>query len=93
MCLDERSQAWPAVCISLICLLLSVPAWSQASYTAQIRGVVKDQSGALVPNATVTITNDEEISFQSHGINLLTLRVACASCDDKKIQPMIAEDS
>ena len=41
----------------------------------------------------VTITNEEEISFQSHGINLLTLRVACASCDDKKIQPMIAEDS
>ncbi|PYV73721.1 MAG: hypothetical protein DMG97_10685 [Acidobacteria bacterium] len=58
MCLDERSQAWPAVCISLICLLLSAPAWSQASYTAQIRGVVKGQSGALVPNATVTITND-----------------------------------
>jgi hypothetical protein len=30
----------------------------QASYTAQVRGVVKDQSGAMIPNATVTITND-----------------------------------
>ena len=30
----------------------------QASYTAQVRGVVKDQSGAMITNATVTITND-----------------------------------
>ena len=29
----------------------------QASYTAQIRGVVTDQSGASIVNATVTITN------------------------------------
>ncbi len=32
--------------------------FGQASYTAQVRGVVADQSGALVSNATVTITND-----------------------------------
>jgi hypothetical protein len=31
---------------------------AQASYTAQIRGVVTDQSGASIANATVTITND-----------------------------------
>src|SRR5437868_2870090 len=78
MCLDERSQAWPAVCISLICLLLSARAWSQASYTAQIRGVVKDQSGALVPNATITITNDttgnsETSRSDEHGLYLLTV--------------------
>jgi hypothetical protein len=30
---------------------------SQASYTAQIRGVVTDQTGASIANATVTITN------------------------------------
>ena len=74
---DKRSQAWPAACISLICLLLSTPAWTQASYTAQIRGVVKDQSGALVPNATITITNDATgISATSrsddHGLYVLT---------------------
>ena len=41
--------------------------FSQASYTAQIRGVVKDQSGAVVPNSTVTITNDATgISQNSH---------------------------
>src|SRR5580658_10340763 len=33
-------------------------AYGQASYTAQIRGVVTDQSGAVVGNAAVTITND-----------------------------------
>ncbi len=33
-------------------------AFAQASYTAQIRGVVTDQSGAVMPNATITITND-----------------------------------
>ena len=50
---------------------------SQASYTAQIRGVVKDQSGALVPNATITITNDATGISQSsrsddHGLYILT---------------------
>ena len=32
--------------------------FGQASYTAQIRGTVTDQTGAVVTNATVTITND-----------------------------------
>ncbi len=39
-------------------LLWAAAAFGQASYTAQIRGVVTDQSGAVVGNATVTITND-----------------------------------
>jgi hypothetical protein len=37
--------------------LLSVYAWGQASYTAQVRGIVTDQSGAVVQHATVTVTN------------------------------------
>jgi len=50
---------------------------SQASYTSQIRGVVKDQSGALVTNATVTITNDATGISQTsrsddHGLYILT---------------------
>jgi hypothetical protein len=77
MCVHKRSQPWSAACISLMCLLLSVPAWSQASYTAQIRGVIKDRSGALVPNATVTITNDATGISQTshtddHGLYVLT---------------------
>src|SRR6266496_5015696 len=39
-------------------LALATTLFGQASYTAQVRGVVKDQSGAMVPQATITITND-----------------------------------
>lgn len=39
-------------------VVLQVAAFGQASYTAQIRGVVTDPAGAVVPNATITITND-----------------------------------
>ena len=40
----------------------------------------------------VTMTTEEENSFQARGINVLSLRVACPSCDDRKIQPMMSED-
>src|SRR5436190_11178659 len=46
-----------ASAVALI-VVLAPTAWSQASYTAQVRGVLTDQTGALVANATVTITND-----------------------------------
>src|SRR4029079_11216496 len=45
------------VCM-LVAPLLCTLALGQASYTAQIRGVVTDSAGAIIPNATVTITND-----------------------------------
>ena len=41
----------------IVVLFASLGAWGQASYTAQVRGVVTDKSGAVVQNATVTITN------------------------------------
>ena len=50
------SLLWCALALAVA----SVPtgALGQASYTAQVRGVVKDQSGAMITNATVTATND-----------------------------------
>ncbi len=44
--------------ISAICILLLLPSTmrGQASYQAQIHGVVSDASGAVLPNATVTMT-------------------------------------
>ncbi len=44
--------------VSMVCILffLQPMLLGQASYQAQIRGVVTDSSGAVVPNATVTIT-------------------------------------
>jgi len=44
--------------LAVVLLLAASLAFGQASYTAQIRGVVKDQTGAMVPEATITITND-----------------------------------
>ena len=38
-------------------LLFTTAAWGQGSYVAQVRGRVTDQTGAVVVNATVTITN------------------------------------
>ncbi|HMK23214.1 MAG TPA: carboxypeptidase regulatory-like domain-containing protein, partial [Terriglobales bacterium] len=39
-------------------LILATAALGQATYTAQVRGVVTDQSGAVVQNALITITNE-----------------------------------
>jgi len=48
-----------SIVILLVASLLAVPGvLGQGAYQAQIRGVVTDQSGAVVANATVTITND-----------------------------------
>ena len=42
----------------MITWLISGAALGQGSYTAQVRGTVADQTGAVVPKAKVTITND-----------------------------------
>ena len=38
-------------------MALQIPAWGQTGVTATISGTVTDQSGAVLPGATVTITN------------------------------------
>jgi len=52
-------------------------AFGQASYTAQVRGVVKDQSGAMITDATIVITNDATgisttAHSDEHGLYILT---------------------
>src|SRR5438132_13007069 len=62
-----RHRDSTASLILLAALLFSAAAFGQASYTAQIRGVVTDQSGALVPHAIITIINDATgISVTAH---------------------------
>ena len=39
-------------------MLTASVAFGQAAYTAQVRGIVTDQTGAVVQNALITITND-----------------------------------
>jgi hypothetical protein len=69
------SLLWCAVAVTLTGA--AIPAFGQASYTAQVRGVIKDQSGAMIIEATVTITNDATgISNTAHsdanGLYILT---------------------
>ena len=42
--------------LSLVCLLTTM-AWSQGT-TSRITGVVTDKSGAVIPGAAVTVTNE-----------------------------------
>ena len=60
-----------------VLVLLATTAFGQASYTAQVRGVVKDQSGAVVTQASITITNDATgigttAKTDEHGLYVLT---------------------
>jgi carboxypeptidase family protein len=49
------SKTWVRVCLSvLVAFLLGGAAWGQTNGT--IRGTVQDQTGAVVPGATVTVT-------------------------------------
>ena len=43
---------------SFFLFLVAGVAFGQVTYTAQLRGVVTDQSGAVVPNVTVTLTDE-----------------------------------
>ena len=58
----------PTVLFSIVVILVSVlSVWAQGSYRAQLRGVVSDATGAVVPNATVTIRNiGTNISSAAH---------------------------
>ena len=47
---------WLAAYAIAFCLLMASSALGQVSYQAQIRGVVSDASGAVMPGATVTVT-------------------------------------
>ena len=57
VCCRNRSSVASFVLLGMV-FLLATTGFGQGSYTAQVRGVVTDQSGAVVANAMVTITND-----------------------------------
>ena len=58
MLMQTRRTPWARK--SLFCVVIAIStapaAWSQAS-TATVSGVVRDQSGAVIPGATVTLKN------------------------------------
>ncbi len=63
MRLDKPVLLWSVV----ICLFLSSPSFllAQGSYRAQLRGVVSDPAGAVMSNASVTIT-ETDTGIASH---------------------------
>jgi len=59
VCHRNRVPVAGRICfLGMVVGLFAAVGFGQGSYTAQVRGVVTDQSGAVVENATVTITND-----------------------------------
>lgn len=62
---------------SLLFFFATGLAFAQATYTAQVRGVVTDQSGAVIPNAAITITDEAtgitaSANTNSEGLYILT---------------------
>src|SRR3984957_234205 len=74
--MQARRSGWLLVChrllstvlFSIVVILVSgLSVWAQGNYRAQLRGVVSDATGAVVPNATVTIRNiGTNISSAAH---------------------------
>jgi Carboxypeptidase regulatory-like domain len=59
--LSRGSQKWVAVLplFVLALLVFGLPSALRAQVTATLTGTVEDQSGGVVPGATVTLTNEE----------------------------------
>src|SRR5579862_7276465 len=58
VCRPSLRSIVPYLGFLLSCFFATTSAVAQGSYEAQVRGVVTDQSGAIVMKAAVTITND-----------------------------------
>src|SRR5207245_2470874 len=54
----RRSGMRKSVLLAILALVLAAPAFAQRS-TGSIRGVVKDATQAVLPGATVTVTNED----------------------------------
>jgi len=55
--MHARSFKLALVLVSVVCLGVALPVWSQSTSSGTVAGSVTDQSNAVVPNATVSLTD------------------------------------
>jgi hypothetical protein len=46
------------ICLLLLAALLGVGAWAQSPRGGSVQGTVKDDTGGIIPGATITLAND-----------------------------------
>jgi len=54
----SKANAWYAIAIAIACLILLAPRTGNAQASAGVTGTITDPSGAVIPNAKVTISNE-----------------------------------
>jgi Carboxypeptidase regulatory-like domain len=59
----------PVVVSALLSALLTIPAAPQSLTSEDITGIVTDSSNAVLPNVTVTLTNNETGAKQTQNTN------------------------
>ena len=74
---SRMRMVWAILSLVVLVAVLTSTSLAQSSYTSQIRGVVTDASGAVVQNATITITNEgtniaSSAKSDSSGLYILT---------------------
>jgi hypothetical protein len=74
---SRMRMVWAILSLVVLVAELTSTSLAQSSYTSQIRGVVTDASGAVVQNATITITNEgtnisSSAKTDSSGLYILT---------------------
>ena len=74
---SRMRMVWAILSLVVFVAVLTSISFGQSSYTSQIRGVVTDASGAVVQNATITITNEgtniaSSAKSDSSGLYILT---------------------
>src|SRR5215831_11929280 len=74
---DVKRSSYVAMLALALAMLVPPRAAAQASYTAQLSGVVTDSSGAIIPDAKVTLTDEATniattTSTNASGVYVLT---------------------
>ena len=62
---QPRINSWTLLCWLLVCLAVPLPAGAQTSTEGSIRGVIRDQQGAVLAGVTVTATSPTALGLHT----------------------------